>query len=680
MKAPTLTAFLYLSLISISYSQRINVTVLGLIANNKAYYIRDTQHHPIASSTVIQTAVNLALNDISIYCPNRSIELSLFTVDTECDPARGAWSISKYALGSEQPVIILGPSCDSTANHIIDITSKFTNLLTVSYEAESSHLIQHSSSFQTNPAYVVHFKALHRLLQHFNWRKICLIVENGNPIYTLAREELGRFLNESFQILESIPEPSNNSTFCRIYIVLSSLEYFINVALLNSHIIHQWIYIGDINTESVLVKYSQQVISSVLQNTISLSFKYLNATDEISRKKIEFRSRLVNLLQSGDIIDNYNERVAQRAYDAMWLIHHGLETATQKDNINLLECLPLGGQEKESKRLRRQLEKSFATVNFEGISGPIHFNNTQRHYVLTDIVISQWQDTYLIPIGLTFTNDTTSWDYYGNDFSWERPPKDSPLNTLDKLPIWILVLLLCMSGLGCVLVLAMLSINCYFRHCDIIKASSPHINSIILVGNLLGFLSITFMTFIGAEFLSDNTRSLCCNISIWSISLAFTIAFGGLLTKTWRVYVVFRNPWNKQRFYKDKVLVVISLTIVIIEGSILFAWMGLAPLKLKRQFKLEPDVTIETTTCKSDEPNLVPPLLSFLLLYKFLLLFFGCYVAYKVRKIKIKIFNDSNLIAAAIYCLLVAMSVGAIVTTFVIMESSVMWRYIMLGK
>ena len=674
-----------------------SLTILGLFAYtipSPAFYT--DQSHDVANGTVVEAAVRLALMDINSSTNIlNGTKLNLETVDTECDPAKTKWIITKYALQDMiSPVIVLGPPCDESATDLVKVTNKFTNIITVSYEAKTLELtnaVTYTSFFQTIPSFIDLYRALGTVLTRFKWQKICLIVED-KLLYQLAAEKLDQYFrheNYNIVILESITAPNFkyvNNTYCRIFIVLSTEIYFPTVlctALRNGFVTqsYQWIYLKGVQTHLTANSQECTQIELLEAKQQSLVIEFSDLIYSTGNSKSEFDVRLTNYLQKNQIAINdvhnkqHNFLIAASAYDATWTIALGINASLQslsENGWNLSDYLPNGNP-----NVSTILKTGFETVKFDGILRKIDFTS-ERHYIYSDILISQWQDTIIVPISLVMANGTISWYYYNNNFSWigEIPPIDSPVIVQINFPRWAQYVLFTLSIAGCSFVATMFIFNCYFRNHKVIKASSPCINSVILLGSFLGFISISLIVLMATDYLNDQLRSLFCNTSVWLVNLTFTIAFGSLLTKTWRVYAVFRNPWAKHRIYKDPVLLLVIIGMVLLESTVLITWTVIAPMSLTKLYIPSPDITIEIAFCKVGDYGEIFVII--LLAYKTLLILLGCFLALKTRRIKYPIFNDSKYIAMTIYGLFLTNMIGVPVSIFTINEQ-MMWSYLVIN-
>ena len=76
--------------------------------------------------------------------------------------------------------------------------------------------------------------------------------------------------------------------------------------------------------------------------------------------------------------------------------------------------------------------------------------------------------------------------------------------------------------------------------CRRIKISSPKINIVMLLGAVLCHTSVFFF---GLDWKVVGSKAMpsICHAAAWTICLGFTLGFGALFWKTWRVYTIYRN-------------------------------------------------------------------------------------------------------------------------------------------
>lgn len=75
--------------------------------------------------------------------------------------------------------------------------------------------------------------------------------------------------------------------------------------------------------------------------------------------------------------------------------------------------------------------------------------------------------------------------------------------------------------------------------------SSPNINNLFTAGCIICYVAIIFFG-VDRNFVPAAALPSICVSRIWFLSIGFTIAFGSLFVKTWRVYRIFDNKTGKK--------------------------------------------------------------------------------------------------------------------------------------
>lgn len=69
----------------------------------------------------------------------------------------------------------------------------------------------------------------------------------------------------------------------------------------------------------------------------------------------------------------------------------------------------------------------------------------------------------------------------------------------------------------------------------VIQSSHPVCNTIMLVGVII-CLSSVFLLGLDGQFVSPFIYPLVCQARVWLLSLGFTLAYGAMFSKVWRVH------------------------------------------------------------------------------------------------------------------------------------------------
>jgi len=201
----------------------------------------------------------------------------------------------------------------------------------------------------------------------------------------------------------------------------------------------------------------------------------------------------------------------------------------------------------------------------------------------------------------------------------------------------IIILTLMSLGLAiCITLIVMVWIN---RNTKTIHGASPLFCYLVLVGCGLGLISTSF--WLGPP--TDET----CQIQIWLGSLAYSLSMGSLVIKNLRIMIL-HNESSIRIIRIDNSMLILKgiLPLVLLEFCYLTVWTIVdiysrtiitnGPLLLENERYI---------TCSSvDNWGF-----SIFLSLKAILLILGVIVSYKVRKIKLQDYNESNVIGLIIY-------------------------------
>ena len=92
-----------------------------------------------------------------------------------------------------------------------------------------------------------------------------------------------------------------------------------------------------------------------------------------------------------------------------------------------------------------------------------------------------------------------------------------------------------------------------------IKMSSPNMNNLIITGCILSYTSVIVLG-LDSHITSIEAFPYICTARAWMVMWGFTLSFGSMFSKTWRVHSIFTNvQLNK------KVVRIIILFIIIIK-------------------------------------------------------------------------------------------------------------------
>ena len=127
----------------------------------------------------------------------------------------------------------------------------------------------------------------------------------------------------------------------------------------------------------------------------------------------------------------------------------------------------------------------------------------------------------------------------------------------------------------------------HFRH---IKMSSPNLNNLIIVGCILTYTSVIILG-LDSYMTSVEAFPYICTARAWILMSGFTLSFGSMFSKTWRVHSIFTNVQLNKKVMKDYQLYLVVGLLVTIDVIIMTAWQIIDPF-FRDTKTLEPYVSL----------------------------------------------------------------------------------------
>ncbi|KAL5473441.1 hypothetical protein EMCRGX_G027926 [Ephydatia muelleri] len=237
------------------------------------------------------------------------------------------------------------------------------------------------------------------------------------------------------------------------------------------------------------------------------------------------------------------------------------------------------------------------------------------------------------------------------------------------------------SCLGILITVGILIFNLVFAKKRVVKLSSPYLNVMIIVGAILFYIDIILFGVDGGITSSAIASSLCM-ARIWVASLAFTLVFSTVFVKTWRVYYIFSNARKQKKTYKKLIkdgflfalvgcVLLVDVIFLIIVTAVPSARLEISNQEQPQSGSALPQIV---QTCSATYSYVW---LSILFVYKGALLVVGVFLAWETREVYLKHLNDSKLIGASIYGIVV-LSV-ALAAVGILLQSAVNTSYGVIG-
>ncbi|KAI8495448.1 hypothetical protein Bbelb_269030 [Branchiostoma belcheri] len=273
---------------------------------------------------------------------------------------------------------------------------------------------------------------------------------------------------------------------------------------------------------------------------------------------------------------------------------------------------------------------------------------------------------------------------YGNSIPVDKVTIVAKFVYIDNSALYIVGTI---SITAVVMALHFLIFNIRHRNMKYIKLSSPKLNNVIVIGCVLVYCGVILWGADGSHVPADAFPVLC-TARAFLFSSGFSLAFGAMFAKTYRVHKVAIKLTFVigNKMLRDGRLLLFVGALFLLDGVVILAWVLLDPMH--RQVELLPlevsgyseNVLVlpKVEHCSSTH---MEKWLAAIYIYKGLLLTIGAFLAWETRKVRIMVMNDSRHIVLNIYnvvvmsVILVAISnLAAMGQTmaYVIMSSSVL--------
>ncbi|XP_048116405.1 gamma-aminobutyric acid type B receptor subunit 2-like [Alosa alosa] len=596
-----------------------------------------------------------------------------------CDNAIGLKAFFDAICHGPKYLMIFGGVCPSVTSIIAESLQGW-NLVQLSFAVTAPAFEdkrRYPNFFRIVPSDNAIHPAVIKFVKHYNWNRVGILTQDGQGVSEVQRDLMKVLLRANIQIAATqnfIGDPSvslrilkendvriiiglfNESTAAKIFCSAYHLNMFSSryqwvIPRWNQR--NWWVNRGTVNCSSLS-------LMEAMEGSISVDFEPLSSkeTRGISGKTPqEYQKEYDQLcIQKGV----NSSRFHGFAYDAIWVVTKALtrvmEAMRHNEKYSLHHNYTVSDEE-----LSQMIIEAMNETTFLGVTGQVRFKNGERMGIIR---FTQLQDGSEIQVGEYNTIEDRLDLSKNMRFTAKGPPRDITmvLHQRGQINIVVYSILSAISILGMLMASSFLFFNIKHRHHRIIQMSSPFINNIIILG---GMLSYSFVIIFGLDgsLISDGSFEILCKIRSWILSIGFTMAFGAMFAKTWRVYAIFKNVHLKKKVIKDLRLLVVVGGMLLIDLCILICWHFTDPLRRTvEEYRTEVDgndVALYTLLERCESAH-TATWLAILFVYKGVLMVFCCFLSWETRHVSIPVLNDSQYIGWSVYNVAVMCMIGAI--------------------
>ncbi|VDD92318.1 unnamed protein product [Enterobius vermicularis] len=357
-----------------------------------------------------------------------------------------------------------------------------------------------------------------------------------------------------------------------------------------------------------------------------------------------------------------NNQFTGYAYDGVWALAMAINTASLKYRSKYGVRFEPTNDEASWEAMHQLLFEALNQTSFQGVT-VIKFKDNDR---LGIVEILQWRDGAYVNIG--YYNSLTNVLAPEKLLMGWKAPLDSNLEKEER--VYVDTLLFLISSL---MALTDIPIEHCFRF---IKMSSPNLNNLIIAGSICTYASIILLG-IDTRLVNRDCFVSLCYVKTWVLCLGFTLAFGSMFSKTWRVHSIFTNICMNKKAIKDYKLFLIVGFFVLLDMLTLLLWAFISPYSVAIA-KLEPyvledkliKVKPQVERCYSGDSFVFQTIL---LAAKGLLMILGCFLAWETRHVNVPALNDSKYIGLSVYIVVVVSTLG--ISLALILQDSINQAY-----
>ncbi|OQV20137.1 Gamma-aminobutyric acid type B receptor subunit 2 [Hypsibius exemplaris] len=611
-----------------------------------------------------------------------------------CSVGEGIYAFLDALFLGPRIHFLLGPSDDEVAIELAR-ASPYWAMLQISAGATSPALSDRNHFryfFRTITPDQSHNNARLEFLRHFRWQYAATINENTES-YALAMNALVGALedqNITFRATGSIGESKIREQLelfkekdARILFGAFSVEFAKQVfceafrlGLYGSRYV--WFLSGSYpvgwwkNRANETTCTTAQ-LEKAIDGYISVTTSDALMNNKVSAAGITYEE-FIHLLDENSPSSTYSPQAL--AFDAIWTIALAVQKSLPVLERNGLRWMDYDDTNQEIAQI---VAGVLSRLDFPGISGPIRFSGADRVGVS---VFRQFVQKETNTIAMYYPDEgLLSFNCSGCEpVSWEgsRKPADRRHESyvIEVIETEVFVSITIISFFGIIIACLFLLFNFRFRNEKFIKLSSPKLNNTTALGCCLVYASVISL---GIDFgiTGDLYYSRpICHLRIFFFSTGFSVAFGSLFLKTFRVHQIFRKASRgviKSKLLRDNQLLSGVGLLFILDCILLTIWFLVDPIRVELRplpeiySLLDPDVILrrDVEVCSSDYMGSV--WLPFLYMYKGLMLLAGIFLTFETRHVKIPALNDSQAVGLSIYNVVIC-SVIAFAVTQIILE------------
>lgn len=656
--------------------------------------VADNMHYLLPAAVIALEEVNSRL---------RGYHLQLDVRDTQCSPyialSEVISSVEEHEDNQTANLAILGPGCLEVTQVVAPIAQRLSiPVVSYGYDTNTPVVSGETDTYtglfeMVRNVYHTTQTAIH-VMHHFGWTERVAFIYDDDMIYTLTIEQLARVSDEGFVLTanESSEITIPRGVFVELVddtATITIRDFMSTVRQNNIRVIaglmgegyacqllceakrgtipghgFVWVFVGAYQDEwwrneavctCNLTKADVQSVILVSSQVKNTSNRTLVSGVTYADLKAQYLERLQGWCP--ETVGAKPNTFFSTTYDALWTIGMAINDTLDLLTEVGLEYEPYGNATVPvyNSSVYEALSNSLATTDFFGASGPVSFSDSGERMGI-DVVL-QIQDGQNTLIG-RFDSQTRLLSITETSVQWPGDgvaPGEHPEEIHKSVSTVVIVVTLIPIISSVVFAILMLSFTIYYRNHFIIRASGQRLNYFIFTGCFMGFASVLIFALLSSSAGQEMPRGLYsffCILRLYTLPLSFTLTYGTMFARAWRIYRIFNNPFISKRKYTDTHLMLIVGVLALIDIVLitLYAAAGsYGGYPVRDEVDYDDFSTCVYLGCSSESFFLIGTGVNSL--YKILQMLLFLFIISLVRKgvIERKIYDDSTGLAISLY-------------------------------
>jgi len=588
--------------------------------------------------------------------------LKLITADTEpCNETlitKSYRSFVKYAVsnGPFNVVAVTGMICPTVTQAISPLAA--INLLQISAGAAPpvfANVQAYPRLYRVISSSAVQNDALLKLMEAFQWRRISILSDSTLIDHTGTADDFIAKVNQDphLQLVsqEVVTPQSILPAFTRTILNAAKIIYVSMTAEEACKLLCAAYEQGRIWPTYVWIFRNLRVEDFGMLECNNGSTAMVEALDNVFLINYKLESNSPNIpLVSGDTYKNYRQQYrllvngslpgnpyADALHDSVWAyalaLNSSLGTLTSRD----LKPYGLGKSNATS-----IIERNLRTLNFSGALGRIYF--TDKREAETTVNILQVRSGRAVQVGY--------YNPHSQNLTLQSPPQTIPEDDFGRIRRVLHpaapIVTLTVTAILIVANTVVLFLFVYHWNKPAIKATSPYLSLILLIGCYLLYMAVLLIAI--REY--NNSFGQLCQALYWFGGVGIELIYATLFVRLLRIYRIFFFIFEKPgKIWSDLAMIILILLIVSVVFLLFLLWATVDPFITRPflDFKSQtmPPIYSVTLFCYS----------SFFWVW-LSLIFYGCnsftilavgILAVMTRKIKLESFKDTKKVNAFVF-------------------------------